>query len=50
MQAQAGRALNALSWSLLRNRACHKGQCVALQEDRRLEKESPTTGKEDRYT
>lgn len=26
VQAQAGRVLNAPSWSLLRNCACHKGQ------------------------
>lgn len=50
VQAQAGRALNAPSWSLLRNRACHKGQRVALREDRRLEKESPTIGKAGSYT
>lgn len=50
VQAQAGRALNAPSLSLLRNCACHKGQCAVLREDRRLEKENPTVGKADSYT
>lgn len=41
VQARAGRALHAPAWSLLGNRACHRGQRAVLQEGRRLEKASP---------
>lgn len=49
VQARAGRALHAPAWSLLGNRACHRGQRAVLREGRRLEKASPTVGKAHSY-